>query len=292
LKIPSITQIDQILDLYEYASLKRRPVHHDFDIIFFDDFQSGVKKMLPPHRRNFFTIIFFEDQKDGQVSINEKSHQHLTNAILFQGEEHIFSFVRDEQVKGTILLFKPSFLLPQIKEADFQYPFFSLLNQNIFHLSEKEHEAFHHLLKAVNVEKSNREVTKYLLLSILEKCQILFQTYSEEEQYISKKYRLTRHFRQLVNNYFQSEKQVEFYAQKLNITSNHLNDVVKSQTNKTAKRHILDRTLLEAKNLLSYSDMDIAEIAYLLNFSETTHFNRFFKRETQVTPRIYRHQNP
>ncbi|MEL7121218.1 MAG: helix-turn-helix domain-containing protein [Bacteroidota bacterium] len=129
-------------------------------------------------------------------------------------------------------------------------------------------------------------------MSLLEKCLILLQTYAKEEQYISKKYHLTRQFKHLVNNYFQTEKQVDFYSQKLNITSNHLNDVVKSQTNKTAKRHILDRTLLESKNLLRYTDIDIAEIAYSLNFSETTHFNRFFKKETQTTPKSYRLQNP
>jgi AraC-like DNA-binding protein len=38
--------------------------------------------------------------------------------------------------------------------------------------------------------------------------------------------------------------------------------------------------------------MDIAEIAFTLNFSETTHFNRFFKKETQMTPRGFRQQNP
>ncbi|MEL6969976.1 MAG: helix-turn-helix domain-containing protein [Bacteroidota bacterium] len=288
----NIKQIEQIAELYEYASLECLPVHNNFDILFFSDFQSNAKKMLPPHRRKFFTVIFFEDQKGGRVNVNEKSHQRLTNAVLFQGEEHVFSFVRDENVKGCILLFKPSFLLPQIKEADFQYPFFSLLNQNLFHLNEEEHRAFNDLLSVMNTEKKNKEIVKYLLLSLLEKCLLLSQTYATEEQYVSKKYRLARHFKRLVNNYFQSKKQVDFYAQKLNITANHLNEVVKSQTDKTAKRHILDRTLLEAQNLLRYTNMDIAEIAYALNFSETTHFNRFFKKETQITPKSYRQQNP
>ena len=285
-------QIEQITELYEYAALGRVPVHNDFDILYFSDFRVGSKKMLPHHTRKFFTIILFEDQKNGQVNINEKSHQGLTNAILFQGEEHIFSFVRDDHVEGCILLFKPFFLLPHIKEAEFQYPFFSLLHQNLFHLSEREYQEFSQLLEVMNTEKRNKEVVKYLLLSILEKCLLLFQKYSTEEQYISKKHLLTRRFKHLVNNYFQLEKQVDFYAQKLNITSNHLNDVVKSQTNKTAKRHILERTVLEAKNLLKYTDMDIAEIAYSLNFSEATHFNRFFKKETQQTPRAFRYSNP
>jgi len=285
-----IKQIEQIDELYAFASLNRQPLHKDFDTLYFSDFRRDAKKMLPPHRRNFFTIIFFEDQQRGQIRINETRHTNLAHAILFQGQEHIFSFVREENVKGIVLLFKPSFLLPQIKETEFQYPLFSLLNQNLFHLSQQEYLAFNQLFSVIHAEKHNKEVAKYLLLSILEKSLLLFQAYTQEAQYISKKYHLTRQFKHLVNNYFQSEKQVDFYAKQLNITANYLNDVVKSQTNRTAKRHILDRTLLESKNLLCYTDMDIAEIAHALNFSETTHFNRFFKKETQITPKTYRQQ--
>lgn len=291
MRINKIKQIDQIGELYEFASLRREPAYSDFDLLYFSDFQEDVKKMLPPHKRNFFTIIFFEDQKSGRISVNENQYQNLTNAVLFQGREHVFSFVRDEGVKGSILLFRPSFLLPYVKEVEFKFSFFSLLSQNLFHFSEKEQQQFNQLLSIIHIEKENKKTVKYLLLALLEKCLSLYHTYAKEEHYISKKYLLTRQFKALVNNYFHSEKQVDFYAAKLNITANHLSEVVKSQTNKTAKRHIMDRVLLEAKNLLSYTDMDISEIAFALNFLETTHFNRFFKKETQTTPLVFRKQN-
>jgi AraC-like DNA-binding protein len=287
-----IVQIDTITELYQFAALDKKPVHEGFDVLVFSDFKEGMKEMLPPHQRNFCTIIFFEDQKEGKVNINEKEHQKLTNVVLFQGVEHIFSFVRDKGVKGNILLFKPSFLLPFIKELEFQYPFFNLTNQNLFHLSEQEHSAFKDILEVIFAEHHHGRIVKHLLLALLEKCLSIYQTYEKEEQYLSKKDLLVRRFKQLINNFFLTQKQVDFYAKQLNITSSHLNEVVKSQTNKTAKRHILDRTLLEAKNLLKYTDMDIAEIAFTLNFSETTHFNRFFKKETQMTPRGFRQQNP
>ncbi len=291
LKKHNIRQIGQISELYAFASLPKTPDHEDFDMLYFSDLQRGAKKMLPPHRRSFFTIIFFEDQKSGQISINEKQHQNLTNAVLFQGQEHIFSFVRDDQVKGSILLFTPSFLLPHMTEIEFRFPFFSLLSQNLFHLSTKEQQEFSQILSVVHAEKQQKETVKYLVLALLEKCLSLYQTYSKEEKYVSRKYLLVRQFKQLVNNYFHTEKQVDFYATQLNVTANHLSEVIKSQTNKTAKRHIMDRVLLEAKNLLNYTDMDATEIAYALNFSEATHFNRFFKKETQTTPRIFRQQN-
>ncbi len=286
-----VIDIDSISDLYEFARFNSKPAFDDFDVLNFKDIRQGSEKMLPPHRRNFFSLIFFEDQKAGRVNINEQEHQNLNNAVLFQGTEHIFSFVRDEEVKGAIILFSASFILPYINDPEFRYPFFSMLSQNLFYLSEAEHQEFGQFLALIEAEAGNRETTKLLLLALLEKSKSLQATYAQEEQYVSKKYLLTRRFKQLVNNYFHSEKQVDFYAGKLNLNANYLNEVVKSQTNKTAKRHILERVLLEARNLLSYTDLDVAEIAYALNFSETSHFNRFFKKETGLTPRTFRQKN-
>jgi AraC family transcriptional regulator, transcriptional activator of pobA len=39
---------------------------------------------------------------------------------------------------------------------------------------------------------------------------------------------------------------------------------------------------------LQYSSNTVAEIGYLLNFSEPTHFTKFFKKETGLTPIEFR----
>ena len=47
-------------------------------------------------------------------------------------------------------------------------------------------------------------------------------------------------------------------------------------------------TATEAKPLLKHSDMMICEISERLNFPEPTAFNRYFKKQTGVTPLAYR----
>ena len=49
-----------------------------------------------------------------------------------------------------------------------------------------------------------------------------------------------------------------------------------------------DRLLLEAKRLMLYSNMTVAEAAYYLGFDDPAYFSRFFVRGCKVSPRQFR----
>ncbi len=46
--------------------------------------------------------------------------------------------------------------------------------------------------------------------------------------------------------------------------------------------------LLQARELLTNSDLTITQVALAVGFSESAHFTRMFQREVGVTPRAYR----
>ena len=78
------------------------------------------------------------------------------------------------------------------------------------------------------------------------------------------------------------------FATQLSIHVNHLNKALKDATGKSTSDHIADRVLQEAKALLRHTDWNVSEIGYSLGFQEPAHFNNFFKKKTQVTPRSFR----
>jgi AraC-like DNA-binding protein len=78
------------------------------------------------------------------------------------------------------------------------------------------------------------------------------------------------------------------YASLLNISAGHLSEVVKTQSGKPAIKHIHERLILEARRILFHTNNALKEIAFGLGFSDASYFNRFFKRETGVTPAEYR----
>jgi AraC family transcriptional activator of pobA len=94
--------------------------------------------------------------------------------------------------------------------------------------------------------------------------------------------------RRLVEENFRKERLLDFYAEKLTMTADRLNDHVKRATGVTAGHLIRQRVLTEAKRQLVFTAQPIHEIAYDLAFSDPSHFARFFRKQTGTTPHEFR----
>ena len=94
--------------------------------------------------------------------------------------------------------------------------------------------------------------------------------------------------RGLVEEHFRRERLLSFYADKLAMTPDRLNDHVKRATGVTAGHLIRQRVLTEAKRQLVFTGAPIHEIAYDLAFSDPSHFTRFFRKQTGTTPQEFR----
>jgi AraC family transcriptional regulator, transcriptional activator of pobA len=99
---------------------------------------------------------------------------------------------------------------------------------------------------------------------------------------------LTDRFRQLLERHFLEYQTVQAYAESLGVTANHLSESVKATTGLPAGTVIRQRSILEAKRLLVYTDRSVQQIANLLNFPDPSYFGRFFKRETAQSPIAFR----
>ena len=95
-------------------------------------------------------------------------------------------------------------------------------------------------------------------------------------------------FIRLVGRYHTKYRNVGFYADKLCLTPKYLSKLIKTASGKSAPEWIDSYVILEAKNLLKYSDIAIKEIVYRLNFPNQSVFYKFFKARTGMTPSEYR----
>lgn len=100
---------------------------------------------------------------------------------------------------------------------------------------------------------------------------------------------LVLQFMDLLNRYYRSQHQVGFYARRLQVTPDHLSRIIKKHTGLTAKVHIQQLLMEEAKALL-HGRRPIKEIAHLLGFNTAYAFSKFFKRNASVSPKSYREQ--
>lgn len=103
-------------------------------------------------------------------------------------------------------------------------------------------------------------------------------------RHLSKQYQLVYKFKKLVEEKFLTLKTVQEYADELFISAKYLTEIVKNETGQNALYVIHNRLYLEAQYLLSSSGLSIKEIAERLNFDNSSHFSRFFKRFAGYNP--------
>ena len=95
-------------------------------------------------------------------------------------------------------------------------------------------------------------------------------------------------FMKLVESHLKEQHSVQYYADKLCITPNYLNEIVTSTKGISAKQYIRNKVMDEAKRLLTYTDFPISDIAFELHFSTVSYFIRSFRQHTGKTPLLYR----
>jgi AraC-like DNA-binding protein len=101
---------------------------------------------------------------------------------------------------------------------------------------------------------------------------------------------IVRQFHLELEKHFREETNLSTYASRLGVTPNHLNDVVHEQTGHSAGELIRRRRLLDAKRMLSHSQLSVSEIGYSLGFEDPSYFARFFRRYEGITPTAFLEQ--
>lgn len=99
---------------------------------------------------------------------------------------------------------------------------------------------------------------------------------------------LLRRFDTLMERHFRSHWSVARYAAALAIAPGHLSRVCRTGAGAPASRLIEARVVREARRLLAFTGLGVAQIAFELGFDDPAYFTRVFVRSTGVSPRAFR----
>lgn len=92
----------------------------------------------------------------------------------------------------------------------------------------------------------------------------------------------------LIVAHCREHRPVSFYAEKLGLSVPHLNRIVRRETGASVQELAAFHLIRLAKRELVFTPTPVAGVAYSLGFQDPAYFNRFFKRETGMTPGQYR----
>jgi len=290
--------------------MKKIPVYKFYKHKYGDELLVDVisyEKMMPDIRRTlvfsetFYSITLVLEGSD-VIAVNGKSCRLEKGLIICSIPGEVWSFEAEPQIEALNLIFEKEFLLSFFSDPHFLERFSYLQADRSSPFLMADEAAFERILTLY--QEMRREITDYtqkdqhILRAMLYETMMLLQRVPmvDAEQVESVQRSLTDipvsryvdDFVQLVNDHFREEHGTEFYADRLCITPNYLNKIVRQSLGKSAKTYILDQILAEACRQLKYTTLPVADIAVQLHFDTATYFVRLFKKYMAMTPLEYR----
>lgn len=98
-------------------------------------------------------------------------------------------------------------------------------------------------------------------------------------------------FNSLVSRYHKKHREVAYYADKLSITPDYLNKLVKSHWKMSAKEYIDWNAVMAIKEFLTATDMSLKMVAIDMHFEDSSYMCRFFRKMTGMSPTEFREHN-
>lgn len=241
------------------------------------------------HRHNYFELFFFKNG-GGEHLIDFESYPIPDESVHIVASRNVHLLKRTKSSNGFIILFKREALISS-KESKHKDYFF-LLNQKLLLLNSMQYSKIQFFIEDLESElkqntSTDSEIAKTSLHLIIQK----LIKYSEESFNSSSNQtgsNLYQKFIYLLEDHFELEFTIGFYAEKLFCSNESLTKEIKKVSGKSVAEMISDRRLLESKRLVKHSDFSFKEISNLLNFNDSAHFNHFFKGKVGKTPSEFR----
>jgi AraC-like DNA-binding protein len=239
-------------------------------------------------------LLFVEEGEDYHY-IDFKKHKIKKGDIVFVAKEQVDAFSKEQKVKGKIVIFTEDFIGKNLSSQDI-YAYMRLFNYQFnspsISIDKEQQEQIFNIFRVL--EQEFKDTNEYLKEDLLRNTLRLLLLKCERELNSETPLPQSPHFKdfilfqKLIAKEYSNTHNANDFANMMNISYKHLNEISKEFTHKTAKTLIDDYIILEAKRQLSIKDSSIKEVAYTTGFDEITNFSKFMKKKTGLSPKEFR----
>ena len=260
-----------------------------------DIYEKRKGKTDEPHRHDFYTILIVKEAW-GAHHMDFTTHELGKHQLFFIGPGQVHQLVETKKPLGFSLVFAQSFLTLNniaptfISDINLFQDFSNIPPLQMAPSTFSQIEGYaEQMVSYLSTNTPFRfealgALLKLLLIASHQHCSLHQLDVQTRETGGS----LVRNFKAAIESHYKQWHKTTDYAKALNITTDHLNRVVKDLTGKTAKTHIQSRITTAGKRLLYFTDRSTKEIAYELGFLEPSNFSAFFKKCTGMSPSKFR----
>lgn len=241
-------------------------------------------------RQSFYGIMLTTGG-EGDVEVDGAPCVAKKGLVAFARPGDVCTVIADRGLTSLELIFERDFVLSFFNDPHFldNIPYFSHQRKSPYvQLDEALYNRIIGLFVEIQLEISHAR-DRHLLRAMLYETLMLLQKAApvEARQRESSETRVAR-FRELVNENFMTETGVEFYADRLCVTANYLNRIVRQALGQSTKGYIQSRRMEEACRLLRYTSLPVGDISERLGFDTPSYFVRAFVKSVGQKPLQFR----
>lgn len=296
LYITSIHEVHQFLGLNE-------PSHPLISVFKFGEKESQEIKDNFKYAMGLYKISVKGNCSYTFSKYGRKSYDFQACSVVFTAPNQVLEVNKDYQIEDDdcwTLVFHPDLIRKsELGRRINDYPFFNYAVNESLHLSEKERKAFAEITHNIINEYSNKidAHSQTILISNLELLLNYAVRFYDRQFNIRTNFNkdVVSQFEEVLQHYYKAELQtelglpnVQFFADKMNVSPRYLSDLLRRETGKGTQDHIHQFIIEKAKTMLLSSKKTASEIAYELGFGYPQYFTKLFKRETSMNPIEYR----
>ncbi|WP_313385219.1 helix-turn-helix domain-containing protein [Chishuiella sp.] len=282
--------IAAMMEQMKLKQMIQKEEDHNLSFRIFELSIDRINDYSKPHQKDHFCVLIPESG-NLELLIEDKLHVLKKGKVSVIFPEQVHSITNySEDVTGKIILFEEVMFCSDILKNELSAYNVNLSNQlNCTVLPIKDYQEKIHIVSLVKEIYENpsqikkeqaRFYIKILLLSLIESIHgqhpVLGQHTNDQPLYIQ--------FKKMLNESYKEERTVQYYADKLFITTKKLNSITKRSCGETAINAIHNRILTEIKRQLMFSDISHKEIAFDLGFNSPAALNKFVKAKLNLTP--------
>lgn len=273
----------------------------EFDIFSMKYLYTGVYplkyNLYRPKRISFYAILLVTEG-EGTHYIDFEQFDLKKGSLVFISKEQVHAFHKVHSYQGYLVLFTENFLQKSFLGTNMLQQF-SLYNYQmskpVLQLSDAKFHEFRHLFQRIAKEYyapddfATEEIIRCRLKVLLMKSERVKKhtlPIAEQPAYIAE----FRQFQSLIQEYLFQNRQVQFYADHMAISTKKLNMVTQAIVQQPAKTYLIESLILEIKRLLMNTVLSVKEIAYQVGFEDPTNFVKFFKKHAHQTPVEFKKQ--
>jgi AraC-like DNA-binding protein len=258
-------------------------------------FDDSGRKLLPYSRRDYYKIWMIKTQ--GKIHYATRTVDINQPALIFSNPRVPYAFESGKVTGGYMCIFTEEFLKVNGRAESLQdSPLFRIGANAVFFPDDTQFNFISSLYEKMQAELNSSYIHKFEV--IRQYVNLIIHEGMKMEpalntiRYHNASERIASLFLELLERQFPIDspehalklRKASDYAESLSVHVNHLNHAVRDVTGKPTSVHIADRMIMEAKALLTHTDLNITEIAYCLGFDYPNYFNSFFKKNTGLTP--------